>query len=143
MDNEQKESFILLGMKDSTTATQMKLLGKKTPAEITERTEQVHLIWSPTEFKREAVTLVAVIRANVVLFEKITPMNDVPSQRNNFVRANNQSAQLFERSNNPYNSVNNRNNDQHLLDRVEIPTRENQKIGNAGNFAQNQMRQGQ
>lgn len=63
-------------MKDSTTATQIKLFGKKTPDEIMKLAEQIYPVQSPTEFKKEAVFSVSSSRANAVSFENTTPLNE-------------------------------------------------------------------
>lgn len=60
MDIEHKGFFFLRGIKDITTATQKKLLAKKTLEEIMELAEQIYPVQSTTYLKRKAVILVAV-----------------------------------------------------------------------------------
>lgn len=59
-------------MKDSTTATQLKLLGQKSLEEIMELAKQSYAVQILTEFKREDVILLAVNKATAVSCKKPT-----------------------------------------------------------------------
>lgn len=61
-----KKGFYLRGMNDTTTGTQLKPLGKKTPEEIMELAERISPLQTSTELKREAEISVAGNRAYAV-----------------------------------------------------------------------------